>query len=195
MERKFLSSIIIVALSLLLLYPTMGRTLMVNLSIADLVQEAESIIIGEVIGGESRYPEEGTTICTYITIKVIEDLKGNTIGENLVVKYPVEEIDILGQVVCTTPLFDAQDFEKEVLLFLRKVSEKNKEPQYWTVVGGFQGKYSVRKDVVTGERVIISKGKLDSIQYPVGTRIPYAVFRDKVRERIEIYGEKGKKEE
>jgi len=161
----------------------------------DLIQQADSIVLGEVVDGESRYPEDGKTIYTYLTFKVAEDLKGDTAGENVVVKYPVGEIDLLGQVVCTTPLFDVRDLEGGVLLFLRKVPEKNKESQCWIVVGSFQGKFYVRKDKVTGKRIIVSKGKIDRKRWDVSEEIPFAVFKEEIKRIIEKRRIQGKLKE
>lgn len=151
MRRRFLFSILIISLFLLFLAAS-GWTLMISLSTEDLTQEAENIIVGKVVKKECRYDEEGKRIYTYVTISVEEDLKGKTGGKEITVRHLGGEVGEIGLWVEDTPSFEE---DEEVLLFLKK----GKKPEVREIVGRAQGKFRVKRDEFSGERMVVSKEK------------------------------------
>lgn len=181
MKKKCFFCILLAGL-LLLLLPNLSRTLMISLDMETLILKAENIIIGKVVGKECRWDKEKTTIYTYTTVSVEEDFIGDTTGKEVVIKYPGGEVGEIGLVVEDTPQFNV---DEEVLLFLENLTEKGEKTEHKTVVGSFQGKFCIRKNPITGERVVISKGKLDKEKWEIGEGIPLITFREETLRIVE----------
>lgn len=187
MRRGFLFSILIISLSLLF-HTASGWTLMISLSTEDLTQEAENIIVGKVVRKECRYDEEGKRIYTYVTISVEEDLKGKAGEKEITVRHLGGEVGEKGLMVSDTPSFEE---DEEVLVFLRK----GKKPEFKEVVGWMQGKFRVKRDEVTGERMVISKEKevykkRRGIVREGRKEISLTDFKKEIKEIIEKHGRK-----
>lgn len=187
MGRRFLFSILVISLSLLFLAAS-GWTLMIGLSTEDLTQEAENIVVGKVVKKECRWNEERTRIYTYVTIAVEEDLKGKAGGEEIIIRHLGGEVGEIGLAVSDAPSFKE---DEEVLLFLKK----GKKPEVREVVGRAQGKFRVKRDEITGERVVISEGKEvykkgRGIVKEEKRTIPLVDFKKEIKEIIEKHGRK-----
>ena len=185
MRRKSLFSILVVIL-LLLFSTASGWTLMISLSTEDLTQEAENIVVGKVVKKECRWNEERTAIYTYVTISVEEDLKGKAGGKEIIISHLGGEVGEIGMAVSDAASFKE---DEEVFLFLKK----GKKPEVKEIAGRAQGKFRVKKDEVTGERMVISKGKAVykegcGIVREEKKTVPLANFKKEIEEIIEKHG-------
>ncbi|TKJ48031.1 hypothetical protein CEE34_00960 [Candidatus Aerophobetes bacterium Ae_b3a] len=130
--------------------------LMVRKSIEELTSQADSILIGKVKKIESRWNEEKTLIYTYVTVSVKQHTKNlSGVGEvqEIIVKVPGGEVGDIGLKVSDSPQFREGE---EVFLFLRM----EKLPLF-SVVGLFQGKYTIEEDRVKN-RILGLEVPLDS---------------------------------
>jgi len=148
---------------------------MVKLEIADLVGQAEAVVVGTVTSTAAQWNEGKTKIVTLTTVKIGETVKGELKGEVQVRTFG-GEVDGLAQAVPGMPRF-AKD--QEVVLFLKS------EDKAWHVVGLGQGKYDVIREkdkdplvinklegLVLGKKddkggVAFDKGKPAPIQKPL----------------------------
>ncbi len=131
---------------------TQGTALMVEKTMEELTYEADSILIGEVTGMESRWNEDRTLIYTYVTISprdYVKKLSNMGESEEITVKIRGGEVDGIGLRVSDTPEFREGE---EVFLFLKK-----ERPTIFRVAGLFQGKYTVEdgraKNKVLGREI------------------------------------------
>lgn len=120
------------------LFPGLGRTVMIKLSLEQLATEADTIALGTVMRQASAWNAQYTAIYTDVTVTVEEVIKGS----------PVEEVTfriaggIVGEIGLRTsndPVF--QDGER-VIVFLGTQGVPAR------VVGLHQGKYTVRDGTV-----------------------------------------------
>lgn len=131
-------------------------SLMLKLSLAELVSNAEMIVVGKVVEKECRWGETGEWIYTYVTVSVDEYIKGE--GENeIVLMHPGGEVGKKGLMVGNMPSFREGE---EVLVFLRKGEEdlasldlQGDAGGIYSVSGLAQGKYDVTVDE-TGEKMV-----------------------------------------
>jgi hypothetical protein len=117
-----------------------------KLSLEKMTQKAQRIILGTVTHTESRWEKLGTgkRIFTYVYIDVEKDIKGA--GTRLVeIKVPGGKVGEITEVVSDTPQFTPGE---KAVLFLRN--------EYFQVVGWYQGKFSIRDDVVVGPGVRVN---------------------------------------
>jgi len=188
MGRRLLFFTLIISLFFLFLHTASGWTLMINLSTEDLTQKAENIIVGKVVKKECRYDEEGKRIYTYVTISVEEDLKGKAGGKKITVRHLGGEVEGVGLAVSDAPSLKK---DEEVLLFLKK----GKKPEVKEIVGRAQGKFRVKRDAFSGERMVISKGKEVykkgcGIVKKEKKTVPLVDFKKEVKKNIEKHGRK-----
>jgi hypothetical protein len=159
-----------------------------KLSIEDLTKSADTICIGKCVSKSSRFVDHH--IETTIEIKVTEYLKGD-MGKTLSVTVMGGEIEQplpLAQHVLGTPTFVKGE---EVLLFLSapqkslgSAATQAKSPASLlatspSVVGWFQGKYTVLTDSVTGEK------KVANFNFENAQAIPSDYVRTKLYQALE----------
>ena len=125
-----------------LLAAPVSATVMIPLSDADLVQHANTIVVGKAIALQSV--REGGQIATHITIDIQETLKG-TAHEQVEVWVP-GGFDNSGPVPVGTLVPGAPMFfpNEEVLLFLEQPA--GLKSNNYVVLGLVQGKFSVVTD-------------------------------------------------
>ncbi len=111
-----------------------------KLSIEEMTQRANSIVIGTVESAQSQWEEtQGRKrIFTYVYVEVEKYIKG--VGERLIeIKVPGGEVGEITQLVSDTPQFTPGE---RVILFL--------QPEFFQLVGWHQGKYNVEGEKISG---------------------------------------------
>jgi len=133
-------------LILILLIASLGATTVEKLSLEDLVQKAQKIIVGRCLSTESRWNEKSTLILTYSKFAVGENLKSHSNGSLTVVTVG-GSVGGITQTVSGMPQFVPNE---EAVLFL----EPSKD-HHWQIVGLSQGKFQIVKDLRTGYKEVI----------------------------------------
>jgi len=120
----------------------------------NLIDNADSIVIGTVAEHNSYWNDKHTRIYTSVVLSIEESLKGTTI-ERVTVILPGGEVDEIGEWVSDMPSFDQGE---RVMIFLKKLSEaqlpsakdsKIELPkEQFEVYSGFQGKFTITGDKV-----------------------------------------------
>ncbi len=112
-------------------------SLVVELSLDDLVNLADYIAAGAITSIESKWNEDNTQIYTFNKFEVSKYLKGCD-DDELIIKVPGGRVGSEEQWVEDTPIFKEGE---EVVLFLER-----KDDGTFDVVGGFQGVYRARTE-------------------------------------------------
>lgn len=133
----------------LLLAAPLGAVIMRALSLNELVEGSDRIVLATVISNESRWNDEHTRIYTYTTIRVEEYLKGSgSVGETLVVRTLGGAVGEMGLHVEGAPVFRPND--KEVI-FLSSITGR---PEF-SVTGWNQGRFKVLTHPETGQERVV----------------------------------------
>jgi hypothetical protein len=128
----------------------------INSTFEKLSKDAEIILTGKVIQQKSNWTEDKSSIYTAVTIQVEEYLKGS--NENtIVVTHPGGEVGEVGEMYTHMPKFKN---DEEILLF----AVKNKKENTFKVLHGENGKVTLIKDDVTGEKTTSSSIKISELK-------------------------------
>ena len=119
MARKSL----LMSLMIILIFSFSASATINKLSINDLADKAETIIIGKVAEKQSAWDESHKQIITTVTVNVSEYLKGDERTKTQIIRVPGGEVDGVGLTVPGAPSF--VDGEK-ALLFLTSKSNDSK---------------------------------------------------------------------
>lgn len=145
-SKKFMcASFVLLFFILFAVTPTVSAS-MVKISLEDLTEEADVIIIGYVKEVDSRWNLWRTMIYTYSTLSVEKYIKG-TGFETLIIITKGGEVGDYGVWVEDVPVFTKNE---TVLVFLKQAGRE------FSVVGWVQGKYIVENEEVrdiSGEKV------------------------------------------
>ena len=125
-----------------------------HLSVDKMTQKSEIIVTGKVVDKVCEWNQEKDKILTRVTVQVDQIHKGKGLAESLVVTHLGGEIGEVGEYYSGTPRFNE---DEEVFLFLRKDGKGSLR-----VVGSNQGKYTITRDVETGNRIIMNHKTLDA---------------------------------
>ena len=139
------------------------------ISTQDLARRAEVVAVGKVSGLASQWNESHSRIFTRVTLSVDQYIKGGTAGQPLSIVVPGGEVDGVGEVYSHTATFRR---DESVLVF----AEKDRQGNYG-VSAGREGKFSIRKDDVTGIAM-------------VGGNMTLEQFTASVRKLIEVQNQK-----
>jgi len=121
------------------LFPGMGATSMIRLSMEQLSQGAEAIVLGTVANQVSAWNDQHTSIYTDVTVAVEETVKGSP-GEAVTFRVNGGEVDGMGMRTSVDPVFkDGQ----RVIVFLHT------EDSTARVLGLEQGKFTVSNGMVS----------------------------------------------
>lgn len=125
-----------------------SSSLMIEHSLQDLVALADLIVLGTITDSVSSWNKEKTSIYTFHTLLVKEYFK-STGKDRIIIKVPGGAVDDIKQHV-----EDAANFkiEEEVLVFLNY-----NEDETYSIVGGFQGRYSYIDGIVDGLDLALSE--------------------------------------
>jgi hypothetical protein len=126
-----------------------------HLTTDELSKQSEVVAVGKVSGLKSQWDKNKSRIVTQVTMTVGEYLKGNAGGE-ITITSPGGEVDGVGEWYSHSPRFKNSE---DVVVFARR----DKEGHY-RVAGGHEGKFSVKKDAVTGKQVVDERGSLDDFK-------------------------------
>lgn len=125
--------------------------------LAKLAESSEVIVIGKVADLKSSWNENKTRIYTRVTINAEEYIMGGNNNESLVLTVPGGEIDDVGELYTHMPRFKS---DEEVIVFAKKDKKDNK----YKVVDGENGKISLIRDKVNGERVTASSKTVKNLK-------------------------------
>jgi hypothetical protein len=120
-----------------------------------LTVNADLIVTGKVAGNKSNWNPDKTRIYTEATLQVDEYLKGNNIGNSVVVTYPGGEVNGIGELYTHMPKFENNE---DVLVFLKK------DANGYKVFDGEEGKIKIMKDVKTGEEITSSNVRINYLK-------------------------------
>ena len=150
-KKSFLKSVL--WLFIMIFFSLSSFGIVEKLSLEKMTLKAARIILGTVTHTESRWEEfgRGRRIFTYVYIDVEKDIKGA--GSRLIeIKVPGGKVGGMTESVSDVPQFSPGE---KTLLFLRN--------EYFQVVGWYQGKFSVRDNVVLGPGIKVNDF-VDTIQ-------------------------------
>jgi len=125
-----------------------GATTVQKMTVRDLAKKSESIVLARVEDETARMDEGSKEIYTYVTLRVIEGVKGSKRNDNAKSKNADELITIrqlggtYGKYISVVPGMPTFQKGEEVVVFL---SQKDRAGYPW-VMGLQQGKYSVSTD-------------------------------------------------
>jgi hypothetical protein len=115
--------------------------LVVQLTLEQLAAKADSILVGKVTN-ITCYQEGKGNIYTLVTLSVEQTIKGEPVGE-VVIRVPGGKVGELEMMVTDTPSFQLGE---RAVVFL------DKGDGTFTVVGGFQGKFTVDNNNMVGNK-------------------------------------------
>lgn len=130
-----------------------------RLSIEQLSADADVIASGKVTSLKSEWSKDKSRIITRATVAVDDLVKGQDKSGSIVVTYPGGEVDGVGELYSHNVTFIDQE---EVLLFARKDQAGDLR-----IVGGQQGKLTVKTDKSTGKKLLPSQTSLDEVKAQV----------------------------
>jgi hypothetical protein len=126
-----------------------------HLSTDELSKQAEVVAVGKVSDVKSQWDKNKSRIVTQVTMAVGEYLKGNA-GGLMTITTLGGEVDGVGEWYSHSPRFkNAED----VVVF----AKRDKQGRY-RIAGGHEGKFSVKKDAVSGKQVVGEYGSLDDFK-------------------------------
>ena len=129
----------------ILLCPDLGATAMIPLSLQQLSQGAETIVLGTVTSQASAWNTAQTAIYTDVIINVEEAIKG-VAGPEVTFRIAGGEVGYIGMRASTHPTFHIGE---RVIVFLRTVGTTAQ------LFGLQQGKFTVHDDTVTHEGQLV----------------------------------------
>lgn len=118
----------------------------VALTTEDLVQRADVIIIGKVTAMNPEWSRDRSRILTRVTIAVDQHIKGEASENSVTVTIPGGEVDGIGEVYSHFARFK---LDEQVVVFA--AADRQGQLQ---VVGGDEGKATVRREQVTGRQLV-----------------------------------------
>jgi len=143
------------AIFFLLLPVGVTRAQVLKTSVKDLTKESTAVLYGKCSKIKCEWNENRSIIYTYVTIEPEEYIKGN-LGAEAVVAVPGGRVDDIIYEVSEMPFFT--EGEEVVAFIWTNTSGKN------LVTGGFQGKMKIKKDKLTGKRMVEDIGTMDDAE-------------------------------
>lgn len=141
-----LCSILFLTLLMAVLVPQESSALVMKMTTKELTEKANQILLGKVTDLSSHWNPEGTKIFTYVTISVREYIKGASDKKTVTIEVPGGEVGDIRLWVSDTPKFKKGE---TTLVFLR--------PEFFQVVGWYQGKYTIVEDIVLEKDVPVAE--------------------------------------
>lgn len=115
-------------------------------TLAQRTQKAEAIVVAEVVAMSSNWDDEGREIYTYITLRIVEKIKGNLEGNQIVLRHLGGIVGNVESRVSGMPQFDRHE---KVLVFLGRYPSS----AYFGVMDWLEGKKTIQHDVAGQEMV------------------------------------------
>ena len=161
----------IIGLALLLIFSSPVQALMINMSLDDLTQGSDAIVIGTVVEKTSGWNSTHNMICTSVTISVEESLKGNiAAGTKAVITVPGGKVGEVTQRISDMPGFIVGE---RTLVFLNNLpaekfnqasaSQTEIAANLYQVYGCYQGKFTIDNGMVEGMELDNFKGRISGI--------------------------------
>ena len=125
-----------------------------ELTTTELTRQADVVVVGRVADVRASWTRDRTRIQTAVTVAIDQSLKGMTGGTSVMVLTPGGEVDGVGEYYSHTARFRK---DEDVVVFARKGTNGDLR-----VTGGEQGKVAVRRDAVTGTRMVAGDMTLDA---------------------------------
>jgi hypothetical protein len=188
MNRARSAVIVALAAFALLSASLAGATTVQKFSISDLAKKSETIAVAHVDDVYARWDDNHKEIYTYISLKVLDGVKGSHKNDLLTIRQLGGSVDNLISVVPGMPEFRKGE---EVVVFL---SPKDRAGYPW-VMGLQQGKYSVSTDAngfkqvrndVEGLRTVSLDGK--DVEAAPASEQPLNSFLDGIRTELNVDG-------
>jgi hypothetical protein len=188
MNRARSAVIVALAAFALLSASLAGATTVQKFSISDLAKKSETIALAHVDDVSSRWDDNHKEIYTFISLKVLDGVKGSRKNDMLTIRQIGGSVDNIISVVPGMPNFRKGE---EVVVFL---SAKDRAGYPW-VMGLQQGKYSVSTDGngfkqvrndVDGIKTVALDGSVDEAK--VGSVQPLNSFLDGIRTELNVDG-------
>jgi hypothetical protein len=123
-------------------------TIVVPYTLAQRTQKAEVIVVAQVESLYSNWDDEGREIFTYITLRVLEKIKGNFEGDQIVLKHLG---GVVGNVESHIPGMPQFARNEKVLVFLGRYPNA----PYFGVMDWLEGKKTIQRDVSGREAVSV----------------------------------------
>jgi hypothetical protein len=124
------------------------------LNTVELTRQADLVVVGKVADVRASWNRERTRIQTSVTVAIDQSLKGSVGGGSVTILSPGGEVDGVGEYYSHTARFTKNE---DVVVFARRSSDGRLR-----VTGGEQGKVAVRRDEVTGARMVAGAMTLDA---------------------------------
>jgi hypothetical protein len=174
-----------------------GATTVQKFTVSDLAKKSESIVLARVEDETARVDEGTKEIYTYITLRVIDDVKGAKRNDNAKNPKAEEMITIrqlggsVGNLISVVPGMPTFRKGEEVVVFL---SAKDRAGYPW-VMGLQQGKYTVTtgedgfkqvRNEMDGLTVMEQDGT--KIEAKGATTQPLASFLDGIKTQLDLEG-------
>lgn len=121
----------------------------------ELAKRAEVIAVGKVTRLESEWNETRTMIRTRVTVSVDQYVKGGGSANTLTIYVPGGEVGGIGEVYSDMATFRR---DESVVVF----AERDKQNRY-RVSAGSQGKFTVKRDEITGKVMVSGNRTLDDL--------------------------------
>ena len=133
----------------LLVAAPLGAVIMRALSLDELVESSDRVVVATVLSNESRWNDAHTRIYTYTTVRVEEYLKGSgAAGDTLVIRTLGGAVGEIGLHVEGAPVFRPND--KEVIFLFSAPGASELGVQGWN-----QGRFKVLPHPGTGELMVV----------------------------------------
>jgi hypothetical protein len=124
-------------------------SLVIKLSLEELVAQAGWIVVGIVSSQKSQWNAEHSQIHTLVTVTVEEWVKGEPRGNEIIIKIPGGQVGEVSQMVGGSPNFRIGE---KVLVFLQIQDDDT-----ISVVGGTQGKLVIENNKIVGSDVSLAE--------------------------------------
>jgi hypothetical protein len=120
-------------------------------TLAQRTQKAEVIVIAEVTSISSAWNDQETLIFTYIELRVVEKIKGNFQGNQLVLRHLGGVVGNVESRVSGMPQFARNE---KVLVFLAGIPNSS----FFAVMDWLEGKKNIQRDVAGREVIRVGTG-------------------------------------
>lgn len=161
----------------LLLYSShVFALVMERFSLEELAREADLVILGKVIGKQSRY-DSSRRIVTDVYFMIDDIVAGKASGTTVVVTTPGGSVDGKGQLVFGAPVFEIGE---EAVLFLRTPQETVYGLRH-SLVGLTQGVFFVERSPDRPTRAV---QRLDGVMFLHATPVGMAYQLKELYERV-----------
>jgi len=146
---------------------------MVGMTTDELTKSSDTIITGRVEDVTSRWSSDGKKIITSVSVIPDKVIRGNAVGQKVVLEYDGGEVGDIGMKVSDTPAFKKGE---NVLLFLKE-GKSRVDGAVHNVVGKAQGAYKVDTKGIAKKSGFSAMGR----QGVIDNDIPVDVLIEKIK--------------